>query len=65
LPDAEHNSRGWPRSARSGDAGTRLHADGEYTSQNVIGEINGRSKPVVVVIGGHLDSWDLGTGAID
>ena len=40
--------------------------DGEYTSQNVIGEITGRSKPdEVVVIGGHLDSWDLGTGAID
>ena len=31
-----------------------------------IGEIIGRSKPdEVVVIGGHLDSWDLGTGAID
>ena len=40
--------------------------NGEYTSQNVIGEITGRSKPdEVVVIGGHLDSWDLGTGAID
>jgi hypothetical protein len=39
---------------------------GEYTSHNVIGEITGRSKPdEVVVIGGHLDSWDLGTGAID
>ncbi|HBK55689.1 MAG TPA: aminopeptidase [Xanthomonadales bacterium] len=40
--------------------------DGEYTSHNVIGEITGRSQPdEVVVIGGHLDSWDLGTGAID
>ena len=40
--------------------------DGDYTSHNVIGEITGRSKPgEVVVIGGHLDSWDLGTGAID
>lgn len=39
---------------------------GTYTSQNVIGEMRGRSKPdEVVVIGGHLDSWDLGTGAID
>ena len=36
------------------------------TAFNVIGEIRGRSKPEeVVVIGGHLDSWDLGTGAID
>jgi Zn-dependent M28 family amino/carboxypeptidase len=40
--------------------------DGEATSHNVIGEITGRSKPdEVVLIGGHLDSWDLGTGAID
>ena len=40
--------------------------DGEYTSQNVIGEITGASRPDdVVLIGAHLDSWDLGTGAID
>lgn len=40
--------------------------DGEYTSHNVIGEITGRERPdEVVVIGGHLDSWDLGTGAVD
>ncbi|HEV8694988.1 MAG TPA: M28 family peptidase [Lysobacter sp.] len=40
--------------------------DGETTSYNVIGEIRGASKPdEVVLIGGHLDSWDLGTGAID
>lgn len=36
------------------------------TGYNVIGEMLGREKPQeVVVIGGHLDSWDLGTGAID
>lgn len=40
--------------------------NGTYTSYNVIGEILGREKPnEFVVIGGHLDSWDLGTGAID
>ena len=39
---------------------------GTYTSHNVIGEIRGREKPnEFVVIGGHLDSWDLGTGAVD
>ena len=39
---------------------------GSKTEYNVIGEITGREKPEeVVVIGGHLDSWDLGTGAID
>jgi len=39
----------------------------EVTSYNVIGEIRGRGRLAkeVVVIGGHLDSWDLGTGAID
>jgi len=42
------------------------HPAGEYTSYNVIGEITGSSKPKeVVIIGGHLDSWDLGTGAVD
>jgi carboxypeptidase Q len=40
--------------------------DGEYTSQNVIGEIRGSGRAGdVVLIGGHLDSWDHGTGAID
>ncbi len=35
-------------------------------SANVIGEIRGREKPEeVVVIGGHLDSWDVGAGAHD
>lgn len=40
--------------------------DGEYTSANVIGEITGDEHPEqVVILGGHLDSWDPGTGAID
>lgn len=40
--------------------------EGEATSYNVIGEIRGSRRPdEVVLIGGHLDSWDLGTGAID
>jgi hypothetical protein len=35
-------------------------------SQNVIGEVRGSgAADEVIVIGGHLDSWDLGTGAID
>lgn len=38
----------------------------ETVSQNVIGEIPGRSRPdEIIVLGSHLDSWDLGTGAID
>lgn len=40
--------------------------EGQYTGANVIGEITGRKHPEqVVAIGGHLDSWDPGTGAID
>lgn len=35
-------------------------------SANVIGEIAGRERPdEVVVVGGHLDSWDVGQGAHD
>jgi len=35
-------------------------------SGNVIAEVAGREAPEeIVVIGAHLDSWDLGTGAID
>jgi hypothetical protein len=50
----------------------RLDIDVGFTGKtvhawNVIGEMRGRGKLAdeVVVIGGHLDSWDLGTGAID
>src|SRR6516225_4476611 len=35
-------------------------------SANVIGDIKGSKHPEqVVIVSGHLDSWDLGTGAID
>jgi carboxypeptidase Q len=39
---------------------------GPYQSRNVIAELKGREKPEeIVLIGAHLDSWDLGTGAED
>ena len=39
---------------------------GEGTSYNVIAEFTGKEFPDQhVLIGGHLDSWDLGTGALD
>jgi carboxypeptidase Q len=35
-------------------------------SFNVVGEIRGREKPdEVIVVGGHFDSWDVGTGSTD
>jgi carboxypeptidase Q len=41
-----------------------MHDDVE--SANVVGEIVGRERPAeCVVVGGHLDSWDVGSGAID
>lgn len=39
---------------------------GPIVTKNVIGEITGSEMPdEVIIIGGHLDSWDLGTGAVD
>jgi len=38
----------------------------DVPSANVLAEIRGREKPdEVVLIGAHLDSWDVGTGATD
>ena len=35
-------------------------------SRNVVGEIVGSEYPdEVIVMGGHIDSWDVGTGAMD
>lgn len=66
LPDADQLGRLLER----GPVRVRLELDcgwnGEYTSRNVIGELRGREAPdEIVVIAGHLDSWDLGTGAVD
>jgi len=71
-PDAEQLGR-IAALQRKGEAGPiRLHmVSGAVfppvgTSVNVVAEIKGSEHPEqVVVIGGHLDSWDLGTGAID
>jgi carboxypeptidase Q len=42
------------------------HDDPDAETANVIGEISGGGKPEeIVLLGAHLDSWDLGTGAID
>jgi Zn-dependent M28 family amino/carboxypeptidase len=67
LPDADQLQRvlaqGKPVTIKLDlDVGVK----GMYTGANVIGEVTGRKHPDQIVdIGGHLDSWDLGTGAID
>lgn len=50
----------------------RVHFDmpnrvtGPVESENVVAEIRGREKPdEFVLLGAHLDSWELGTGALD
>ena len=50
----------------------RVHFDmpnrvtGAVESENVVAEIRGREKPEeFVLMGAHLDSWDVGTGALD
>src|SRR5437870_4415462 len=38
----------------------------DVESYNVIGDIKGSEHPEqIIIVSGHLDSWDLGTGAID
>ena len=67
LPDADQLERvlkeGKPVTVKLDlDVGMK----GTYEGSNVIAEVTGRKYPnEVVAIGGHLDSWDLGTGAID
>ena len=42
------------------------HIGGSFTAENVIGELRGSEKPdEFVILGAHLDSWELGTGALD
>ncbi len=46
------------------DMEARTGAD--VPSRNLVGEIRGREYPEqVVVLGGHIDSWDVGQGAMD
>jgi carboxypeptidase Q len=62
------------RMARLLASGQKLYADlaisntvgGPITAANVVAELRGSEKPdELVILGAHLDSWDLGTGALD
>jgi len=66
IPDADLVAR----LAAAGPVRLRVavatETDVPVTSHNVIGEVPGSDlAQEIVLIGGHLDSWDLGTGAID
>jgi carboxypeptidase Q len=74
IPAAAITTEDADRLQRMQDRGTatrlRLKMDARFLpdadSFNVVGEIRGREKPEeVVVIGGHFDSWDVGTGSTD
>jgi len=42
------------------------HISGAIKAANVVAEIKGSEKPEeFVIVGAHLDSWELGTGALD
>jgi carboxypeptidase Q len=69
MVSREHAAR-LLRFAEAGDVTVRLNianqTGGAYQAQNVVAEIRGSEKPEeVVLLGAHLDSWDLGTGAND
>jgi carboxypeptidase Q len=74
IPAAAIASEDADRLQRMQDRGTRVRLRlkmaakflPEAQSFNVIGEIRGRERPdEIVVVGGHIDSWDVGTGASD
>jgi carboxypeptidase Q len=59
---------------RMSDRGTRViiqlkmeaHTEPDVQSANVVAELRGSERPdEYVVVGGHLDSWDVGAGASD
>jgi carboxypeptidase Q len=74
IPAAAISTEDADRLQRMHDRGTRVRVRltmdarilPDADSFNVIGEIRGRERSdEVVVVGGHLDSWDVGTGASD
>jgi carboxypeptidase Q len=66
IPDAEQLQRVLARGKPVTMHLTLVSASAPAQSGNVIAEVPGRDPSLPpVLVGGHLDSWDLGTGAID
>jgi carboxypeptidase Q len=74
VPAAALAAEDADRLQRLADRGQRLvvrlrmeaHFLPDADSANVVAELRGSEKPEeVVVLGGHIDSWDVGTGAMD
>lgn len=74
IPAAGISAEDADRLQRMQDRGTvvrvRLKMEAKFLpdadSANVVGEIRGREHPEeIVVVGGHIDSWDVGTGSTD
>jgi carboxypeptidase Q len=74
IPAAALATEDADRLQRMADRGARVvvrlrmdaHFESDVESFNLIGELRGRERPdELVVIGGHIDSWDVGTGASD
>jgi hypothetical protein len=66
LPDAEQLQRILKRGKPVTMHLTLVSQTGKGQSGNVIAELPGRDPRLPpVLVGGHLDSWDQGTGAID
>jgi carboxypeptidase Q len=74
IPAAALTAEDADRFQRLQDRGVRIrvkltmeaHFEPDSQSYNVVGELRGREAPQeIVLVGGHLDSWDVGAGASD
>ena len=74
IPAAALTAEDADRLQRLQDRGVRIrvkltmeaHFEPDSQSYNVVGELRGREAPQeIVLVGGHLDSWDVGAGASD
>lgn len=74
IPAAAISAEDTSRIARLTARGQRVRVrltmlprvEGDVESANVLGEIRGREQPQeIVLLGGHIDSWDVGAGASD